>query len=251
MEQYGLIGYPLGHSFSPEYFREKFLREKIDARYDAFPLERIEDFPALLAAHPQLRGLNVTIPHKEAVIPYLDELHPDATTVGAVNCIAFRGGKSIGYNTDWVGFRDSLKPLLCGHHSHALVLGTGGASKAVGYALHRLGVDVLFASRTETGGAISYDNVTPEIIASRTLVINTTPLGMPPHTDAAPPLPYTAIRPPHLLYDLVYNPAQTRFMAEGATRGAATKNGLEMLHLQADAAWKIWSRTADTVKETG
>ncbi len=240
MEHYGLVGYPLTHSFSPAYFDEKFLREGIDARYEAFPLERIEDFPALLKAHQALRGLNVTIPHKEAVIPYLNALHQDAAAIGAVNCIHFHDGKSTGYNTDWIGFRDSLVPLLRSHHTEALVLGTGGASKAVCYALQQLGINYRRASRAMHGNAVSYASLTTERILATTVIINTTPLGMFPAIHALPPLPYSGIGPQHLLYDLVYNPPQTRFLAEGTVRGAATKNGQEMLELQADASWKIW-----------
>lgn len=241
VQHYGLIGYPLSHSFSPGYFAEKFLRERIDARYDAFPLARIEDFPALLKTHPELRGLNVTIPHKQAVISYMDALHPEAEAVGAVNCIDFADGKLTGHNTDWRGFRDSLTPLLKSHQTRALVLGTGGASRAVGYALQTLCIGVTLVSRVATAASISYDGVTPQILAAHTLIVNTTPLGMYPAVDAAPTLPYAAVGPQHLLYDLVYNPRQTRFLALGAARGAATKNGQEMLELQAEASWKIWN----------
>lgn len=242
MEQYGLIGYPLGHSFSPEYFRKKFKREGINASYDAFPLERIGDFPALLALHPDLLGLNVTIPHKRSVIPYLGSLHPEAESIGAVNCIALSDGTSIGYNTDWRGFHDSLLPLLRSHHTHALILGTGGASSAVQYALHVLGVETRFVSRISVGSIISYDSLMPDLVAAHTLIVNTTPLGTHPDVEEVPPLPYDAIGRRHLLYDLVYNPRQTRFLVLGAAQGAATKNGLEMLELQADASWRIWNR---------
>lgn len=240
MEEYGIIGYPLGHSFSPAYFREKFLHEGIKARYAAFPIERIEEFPALLAAHPQLRGLNVTIPHKAAVTPYLDALHPDAQTIGAVNCIAFEDGKSTGYNTDWIGFRDSLLPLLEQHHQRALVLGTGGAAKAVVFALERLRISFTQVSRMRTATSLSYEDLTPEVLAAHTLIVNTTPLGMHPDEDKVPELAYAAIGSQHLLYDLIYNPAETKFLAEGRRRGATIKNGEEMLVLQAEASWKIW-----------
>ncbi len=241
MQQYGLIGYPLGHSFSPAYFREKFERENIDARYDAFPLQCPDDFPLLLREHHGLCGLNVTIPHKQAIIPFLDALHPEARAIGAVNCIGFGDGKSTGYNTDWRGFRDSLYPLLQPWHVRALVLGTGGASGAVRYALQELGVGITSVSRVATGRSLCYEQLTHEILAMHPLIVNTTPLGMHPHADTAPPLPYEAIGSKHLLYDLVYNPSQTRFLAFGAAHGAATKNGLEMLERQAEASWRVWS----------
>lgn len=242
--QYGLIGYPLSHSFSPAYFAEKFAREGISGRYDAFPLQRIEDFPALLSGHPQLRGLNVTIPYKEAVIPYLDSLHLHAEKIGAVNCILFKDGKLIGCNTDWAGFSDSLTPRLAAHHTRALVLGTGGASKAVCYALQRLGVSFRKVSRHPQKSVLDYASLTAEMIEETPIIINTTPLGMHPEILGLPPIPYEAIGPQHLLYDLVYNPALTRFLEEGKKSGAWILNGQEMLERQAEYSWRIWQGEA-------
>lgn len=239
---YGLIGYPLTHSFSPAYFAEKFEKLGIKASYRAFPLENIDELPALLAAHSDLKGLNVTIPYKQAVIPYLDELDATATGAGAVNCISIAAGKRKGYNTDVLGFLNSLKPLLAPHHTQALILGTGGAARAVAYALGSLGIKYTKVSRLEMAGVLSYDELTAAVIQEHTLIINTTPLGMYPQIDAAPQIPYEALTSRHLLYDLVYNPLETKFLALGKDHGATIKNGLEMLHLQADASWDIWSR---------
>lgn len=235
---YGLIGYPLGHSFSPAYFSEKFLREGIDAAYAAFPLENIEALPLLLEAHPQLRGLNVTTPHKQAAIPYLNAISDDARTIGAVNCIAIKQGRLSGYNTDWTGFRDSLQPLLQPHHTLALVLGNGGASLAVRYALSRLNIPFHTVSETEGKGDFLYRDITPEILQEHAIIINTTILGT--GGEGLPKLPYGALTPAHLLYDLVYNPAVTPFLAEGIKYGTTIKNGLEMLNLQAEGSWAIW-----------
>lgn len=238
---YGIIGYPLLQSFSPGYFQEKFLREGIDGRYQAYPLPAIEAFSAFISDHAELNGLNVTIPYKTAVIPFLDELGDDVKAIGAVNCIAVNNGKLTGYNTDWRGFHDSLKPLLQPHHRKALILGNGGAAKAVGYALAQLGIEFEVVSRGNSGGPfLNYEQVAPSLLQDHTLVINTTPLGMVPHEDRAPELPYKALSDRHLLYDLVYNPAETLFLRYGREQGAATKNGLEMLHLQAEGSWKIW-----------
>lgn len=240
-QQYGLIGYPLAHSFSPGYFAEKFQRENIDAEYTAFPLPAIEDFPRLLSMRPGIRGLNVTIPYKQAVIPYLADTDEVAKAIGAVNCIDIRSGIAKGYNTDVLGFEQSLVPLLQPQHTHALVLGTGGASLAVCYVLKKLGISFQNVSRNKKPGVLSYNDLTEEIIFMHPLIINTTPLGMQPHTDECPALPYNAISSNHLLYDLIYNPAETRFLSLGKAQGAAIKNGLEMLHLQAEASWHIWN----------
>jgi shikimate dehydrogenase len=238
---YGLIGYPLTHSFSPAYFQAKFAQLGVDAAYKAFPLKIIDELPHLLAAHADLRGLNVTIPYKQAVIPYLRELDETAAKTGAVNCIAITGGKLKGYNTDVTGFLLSLRPLLRHCHRHALVLGTGGAFRAVTYVLDQLGISWQLVSRNKAFGALTYEDVTPAIIKAHTLIINTTPLGMYPDVDAAPSIPYEALTSQHLLYDLIYNPPETRFLSLGKAQGATIKNGLEMLHLQADASWEIWS----------
>ena len=214
------------------------MREGIDGRYEAFPLERIDDLPSLLAAHPHFRGLNVTTPHKGAVIPFLDDLSAEARAIGAVNCIVITDGRLFGHNTDWTGFRDSLQPLLTPRHSSALVLGGGGASKAVRYALVRMGIPYLTVSRTR--GELRYEDVTAELLAAQRIIINTTVLGT--EGRGCPELPYEALTADHLLYDLVYNPAVTPFLAEGLRRGAAVKNGLEMLERQAEASWDLWRR---------
>ncbi|MEZ5071685.1 MAG: shikimate dehydrogenase [Bacteroidales bacterium] len=237
---YGLIGYPLGHSFSASYFGEKFLREGIVARYENFPLARIEDFPALLMRAKELKGLNVTIPHKQAVLNYLDELDDIARSVGAVNTIRISDGRLSGFNTDVAGFRNSLRPLLRPWHTRALVLGTGGSSRAVLYVLNELGIDVVRVSRQPGPDVMTYEGLTPGTIGETFLIINTTPLGMHPDTGTCAPIPYGEIGPRHLLFDLVYNPAETRFLKQGRERGAATCNGYQMLVGQAEAAWQIW-----------
>ncbi|RAI99739.1 shikimate dehydrogenase [Chitinophaga skermanii] len=243
MKLYGLIGFPLSHSFSKGYFANKFETQSIQGcTYDTFPIPNINDFPALWASHKELQGLNVTIPYKEQVIPFLHQLSDAVQKIGAVNCIKKeKDGKLTGYNTDVIGFENSLKPLLQAHHTQALVLGTGGAAKAVQYVLEKLGIAYQVVSRTKQDGILSYEDVTSELIKSHTLVINTTPLGMYPNVDAAPALPYSDMGAKHLLYDLVYNPAETLFLQKGAAQGAATKNGHEMLILQAEASWDIWN----------
>jgi shikimate dehydrogenase len=242
MQQFGLIGYPLSHSFSKGYFSKKFQKENIvDCQYDVFPLERIEDFVELCEQHKNTVGLNVTIPYKEKIIPLLDELNKDAKEIGAVNTIKFTNGKKIGYNTDCFGFEMSLKPLLKEHHTSALILGTGGASKAVEYVLKKLGISFQYVSRTKSEKAISYNDVNSFIIQHSTLIINSTPIGMYPNVDIAPNIPYDVITDQHLLYDLIYNPEETQFLTEGKIRGAQTKNGLEMLYLQAERSWEIWN----------
>lgn len=238
---YGLIGFPLGHTFSPTYFNAKFSRVGIDAVYQAFPLSNINELPALIAQNSNLCGLNVTTPYKEAVIPFLDELHPNAATVGAVNCIDIRNGKTIGYNTDIIGFEQSLKPLLTDDMNKALVLGTGGAAGAVKWVLNKLGISYTEVSRTAKDGAIAYETLTETDIATHRLIINSTPLGMHPLIENYPEIQYDALTDKHLLYDLIYNPAETRFLQLGAQYGAATKNGQEMLEIQADASWQIWN----------
>jgi shikimate dehydrogenase len=238
--QYGIIGYPLYHSFSPEYFQKKFEDNHIDATYATFPLQHINEFPALLTTRPDIRGLSVTIPHKQTVILYLDAIDDIARTVGAVNCIAFKNGIKKGYNTDVIGFERSLAPLLQPQHRQALILGTGGAAKAVAYVLEKLGIVYKNVSRTNKDGAVPYEAITPDTIAAHTLIINASPSGMLPHAETFPPLPYQAIGTQHLLYDLVYKPEETKFLTLGKEQGATTKNGFEMLLLQADAAWEIW-----------
>ena len=246
MPRFGLIGYPLSHSFSRRYFTEKFSRLGLSAthRYDLYPLESITDFPALLRQEQELRGLNVTIPYKQEVIDYLDELAPAAAEIGAVNTIRIDQGRLVGHNTDVIGFREDLKDFL-GEATprRALILGTGGAALAVKWVLDRLGIAATYVSRTPGPGRFAYAELDETILEDHRLIVNTTPLGMSPHTTAKPDLPYAAIGEDHFLYDLIYNPAVTSFMAAGKARGAATRNGLNMLEKQADAAWKIWTAT--------
>lgn len=244
-EQYGIIGYPLTHSFSPAYFTRKFAAEHIDATYTAFPLEDIAAFPTLLEQHPDLKGLNVTIPYKEKIIPYLDELSDAAAAIGAVNCIKITNGRTIGYNTDITGFTQSLVPVLGNNQVHALVLGTGGASKAVTAALEKLGIPYQNVSRSAGTGVLTYQDLTPELMQQYRLIVNTTPLGMNPDILSFPSLPYDALEPEHILYDLIYNPERTSFLSIGRQYGATIKNGQEMLELQAEAGWKIWQDAAD------
>ena len=225
----------------------KFATHNIDAVYDPFPIESIAGFPALLKNTPILKGLNVTTPHKEAVIPYLTEMDPLAAEIGAVNCIAIKEGKTKGYNTDAVGFEKSLNPLLKPQHTHALILGTGGSSKAVAYALTQLGIPFRKVSRTRANGEYSYEELTPEVVSNYKLIINTTPLGMYPNIDGMPPFPFDHIGDQHLLLDLIYNPEETRFLQMGKEKGAVIKNGFEMLQLQAEASWEIWNQGAENV----
>lgn len=247
MQKYGLVGYPLKHSFSIGYFNEKFSSEKIEAEYINFEIPDINNFPEIIEANPNLHGLNVTIPYKEKVIPYLDELDKQAAAIGAINVIKIirnKGGKPklIGYNSDIIGFTQSIQPLLQSHHKKALILGTGGASKAVFHGLKNLGIEAKFVSRTARFGMLTYEELNAEIIKEYTVIVNCTPVGMYPKVDACPDIPYEAITSEHLLYDLLYNPNITLFMKKGEAKGAVTKNGLEMLLLQAFAAWEIWQK---------
>jgi shikimate dehydrogenase len=239
---YGLIGYPLTHSFSLAYFRKKFEAGNIDAIYSAFELISINELPELISSVPNLAGLNVTIPYKTAVIPFLDELSDEAKAIGAVNCIGIHAGKLTGHNTDASAFEQSLRPLLKTTDVSAIILGTGGAALAVKYALHRIGISFVEVSRTGSYPAISYDDLTLELVEAHHLVINTTPVGMFPDTEAASPVPYEAVGVDHILYDLIYNPEETRFLKLGKARGSTVKNGYEMLVLQAEASWKIWNK---------
>jgi shikimate dehydrogenase len=240
MTTYGLIGYPLGHSFSRKFFTEKFEKEGIDAQYLNFEIPSIEEFPEIIKNHPELGGLNVTIPYKQQVMLYLDELSPEAKEIGAVNVVKV-GEKLKGYNSDVIGFVNSIKPLLKAHHKKALILGSGGASKAIRYGLaEKLGMETLFVSRSAREGVITYEEVTPSLLKEYEVIVNCSPVGMFPHVDECPTLPYEAMNENHLLYDLVYNPLETLFMKKGAAQGATVKNGLEMLHLQAIASWEFW-----------
>ena len=246
MRKFGLIGYPLSHSFSKKYFTEKFEREGIkDAEYELFPIEKIEELPILIRANPDLVGLNVTIPYKETVIQYLDEIDPKAEAIGAVNTILLGHGKPKGFNTDYNGFKTSLEKWLSGRQKpgKALVLGTGGASKAVKKVLEDIGIDFQLISRNEKEGCVTYEalKAAPTLFRSSELIINTSPLGMSPKTGSLPDLPYDQLTSNHNLYDLVYNPLITAFMQKGIDRQCWVKNGLEMLHLQAEKAWEVWN----------
>lgn len=241
MRLFGLIGYPLGHSFSKKYFTRKFLDEGITGcRYELFPIESILEFPSLVARHPELCGLNVTIPYKEQVLPYLD-VPGEAAVIGACNCILVRDGRLYGHNTDVAGFRESFRPGLRPTDKNALILGTGGASKAVAYALGQMGIAYRYVSRAGGGDALRYEDVTPALLGTYTVIINCSPVGTYPNIAEAPNLPYAALSSRHYLYDLVYNPEQTLFLAEGEGRGAVIRNGIDMLRLQAEEGWKIWN----------
>lgn len=244
MDKYGLIGYPLVHSFSQNYFNAKFENERINARYINFEIPSIDDLAEVLARNPELKGLNVTRPYKEKVIPFLDSISPEAKSIGAVNVIrvSHKGSKTIlkGFNSDVIGFTKSIEPMLESCHKKAMILGTGGASKAIDYGLKSLGLETMFVSRFNRPGTVRYDNITPEMMKEYNVIVNCTPCGMYPHTDECPNLPYEAIDEHNILYDLLYNPDFTLFMEKGAERGATIKNGLEMLLLQAFASWEFW-----------
>lgn len=242
---FGLIGKSLGHSFSKKYFEEKFQKENLAGyTYSNFELPSIDGLRSLLISNPELKGLNVTIPYKESVIPFLDRLEEDAGLIGAVNCILIESGKLTGYNTDAYGFAQSIKPFLDNTHERALVLGTGGASRAVAYALKKIGLEVFFASHSpkKNEQTLSYTEINERVMQGFKLIINTTPLGMVPNEDTCPNLPYHLFEPHHLAYDLIYNPAETLFLRKAKARGAKTINGLSMLQLQAEKNWEIWNR---------
>lgn len=247
MDKYGLVGYPLEHSFSKVFFNDKFKNEHIDAEYVNFSIPDIQLFKEIILNNPNLKGLNVTIPYKEMVIDFLDDLDTDARQIGAINVVKIEQdntGKKrlIGYNSDIIGFTESIKPLLNETHQKALILGTGGASKAIFQGLKNLGIESTFVSRKASAQMLTYDDLTSDIMQQYTVIINCTPLGMYPHIDNCPPIPYHLLSECHLLYDLVYNPETTLFMQKGKEQGATTKNGLDMLHLQALAAWDIWQK---------
>ena len=248
MDKYGIIGYPLGHSYSRGFFTDKFQREHIDAVYMNFPIPSAGQLREVVRDNPELRGLNVTLPYKQAVIPMLDELSDEAREIGAVNVIRVRrvDGKPFlkGFNSDIIGFMNSIRPLLKPNHRKALLLGTGGASRAVRVGLERLGVEWTYVSRTPADGRLTYDRLTPEDMHDHQVVVNCSPVGMYPDIDACPPIPYEALTPDHLLFDVVYNPEETLFMKRGAEHGAVVKNGLEMLYLQAVASWEFWNDPA-------
>ncbi|MCR5679829.1 MAG: shikimate dehydrogenase [Prevotella sp.] len=245
MDKYGLIGYPLGHSFSIGYHNQRFADEGINAKYINFEIPNIEQLIEVLSQNPELKGLNVTIPYKEKVMEYLDFISPEARAIGAVNVIrvVHQGSKIVlkGYNSDVIGFTQSIEPMLESHHKRALVLGTGGASKAVAYGLKSLGIESVFVSRYERPDTIQYKSITPDVVHEYNVIVNCTPLGMFPNIDQCPPLPYEALDEKNILYDLIYNPDETLFMKNGMKQGAAVKNGLEMLLLQAFASWEFWN----------
>lgn len=250
--KYGLLGHPLGHSFSRKFHNERFERLSIDAEYVNFDLESVDLLPDIIANEPALRGLNVTIPYKQQVMQFLDELDPVAERIGAVNTIKVRrapeGAKTKlaglylkGYNTDIIGFRDSIKPLLGGVAGKALVLGTGGASRAVCVALEDMGIQPVYVSRTSAPGRLTYDELTPEMMADYPVIVNCSPVGMFPHVDECPAIPYEALTPNHVCYDLIYNPAETLFLAKAKAQGAKTMSGGAMLEGQAIASYEIWT----------
>jgi shikimate dehydrogenase len=252
MKLFGLIGYPLSHSFSKKYFTEKFEKENIaDCEYQLFPIEQIDLFPQLIKDNNTICGLNVTIPYKESVIPFIDELDETAKAVGAVNCIKIQqlstnNQQLIGFNTDVFGFRQSIKPFLETHHERALIIGTGGASKAVAYVLNEIGIDCYFVTRQKSVDSslktFSYAELNGNVINAFKLIVNTSPVGMFPNVNDAPEIPYQYITSSHLLYDLVYNPIETEFLKRGKLHGASVVNGLSMLHQQAEEAWKVWNK---------
>lgn len=247
MKRFGLIGYPLKNSFSENYFSTKFKTLGLsDCGYQNFPMENLAQFNSLIETQPELRGLNVTIPHKQNIIPFLSALDDSARNAGAVNCIKIVNGKLIGYNTDIYGFEQSLLPLLAHQNSlHALILGTGGAAKAVAAVFTNLHIEFQFVSRKQNTKTLSYENLNEDIFTKNKLIVNCSPVGMFPNTEEAPAIPYQWITPSHICYDLIYLPAETLFLNRSKRQGATIKNGLEMLHLQAEKSWEIW--TADSL----
>jgi len=246
LRTFGLIGYPLSHSFSKRYFTEKFEKEQIDdCNYELFPLVEIAHIEPLINENESLRGLNVTIPYKVSVLPFLNEIDPAAMQIGAVNCISIRreNGKIElkGYNTDAYGFEESLKPFLKEHHQRALIFGDGGAAKAVKYTFRKLGIPFLVVVRKPSADAILYSDITEEILQNHTILVNTTPLGTSPNTAECPDIPYHFLSEKHIAYDLVYNPEVSLFLKNALAQGAAVKNGMEMLYLQAERSWYIWN----------
>jgi shikimate dehydrogenase len=245
MRKFGLIGFPLSHSFSPAYFAEKFKKENIkNCSYQCYAIDSIEKFPALLSSEPELEGLNVTIPYKKSVIPFLHKSSEAVNKMGACNCIKIKNGILSGFNTDVIGFEKSLSGKLTSSHTHALILGTGGSAAAVEYVFEKLGIDYLFVSRKreKDKNFCTYDELTREMIEQRKLIVNTTPLGMFPDFCSFPDIPYQFLTPQHYLFDLVYNPAQTLFLKKGEKMGAIVKNGSDMLIIQAEESWNIWNQ---------
>ena len=245
MKRYGLVGRTLTHSFSKNYFTKKFSEAGItDCSYDNFELQAIAELPGLLLDNPDIRGLNVTIPYKEEVLAYLTDRNDIVKAVGACNCLRITGPNLVGYNTDVIGFRKSFEPMLQLHHKKALILGTGGSSKAIQYVLTELGIEYELVSRKKLEGQCGYEDIGNEMLLDHQIIINTTPLGMFPNVDADPPIPYQYINSSHLFFDLIYNPAKTKFLEEGEKRGAQIRNGYEMLINQAEESWRIWNAEA-------
>ncbi len=246
MRVFGLIGFPVTHSFSKTFFANKFKEDRIkDAVYELFPLQNLSEFGQLIRKNINLKGLNVTIPYKQTIIPFLNILSDEATEIGAVNVIRINTIKRQifleGYNTDHYGFAESIKPHLRIHHQNALILGTGGSAQAVAYALKKLKINVTFVSRTPENGALDYQALDSSVIESHQIIINCSPVGMHKLSGQKPELPYNQLTSKHLLYDLVYNPAETEFLKAGKKYGAKTMNGLQMLHIQAEKSWEIWN----------
>lgn len=243
MHLYGLLGYPLTHSFSQRYFTEKFKEMRLTEShaYQNFAIPSIEQFPQLLNEHPFLKGFNVTIPYKKQIIPFLGEMNDTVREMGACNCVQIKDGKLFGYNTDIIGFEQSLQPFLRPSHSHALILGTGGAAAAVAYVLRKIKIPYLFVSRKEADKTIQYNQVDAAVLKKHTLIINTSPVGQYPDIAASPDIPYESLGPDHHLFDLIYNPETTRFMELGLQQGATVQNGFKMLVLQAEESWRIWN----------
>jgi len=244
MRYFGLLGYPLSHSFSQKYFTDKFLASGItDCVYENFSVQEITTFKTILANQPALEGFNITIPYKREVLAFLDSETDSVQKMGACNCVKITHGKLVGYNTDIVGFKHSVLPFLKPYHQKAIILGTGGASSAVEYVLNELSIPYQFVSRVATATAISYESLGAEMLASHKLIINATPLGMYPNVQDCPAIPYELLTPEHHLFDLIYNPTETKFLADGKRMGASIQNGLEMLVLQAEESWRIWNET--------
>lgn len=241
MNTYGLIGNPVEHSFSEKYFTDKFKSEGIDAQYKLFKLENLNHFQALLKKEKSLKGLNVTAPFKEEIIPFLDRIDEEAKRIGAVNTIKFKNGRRIGYNTDSFGFLKSLFPIIEKQHAYALVLGTGGAAKAVAQALKSMGIDYKMVSRNPSENQLGYDDLNEKLMAKYLLIVNCTPLGTYPTVEESPNIPYSALTQKHMLYDLTYNPVVTQFLAQGQMHGCKIFNGQKMLEYQAEKSWEIWN----------
>ncbi len=241
MKLYGLIGYPLGHSFSKKYFTEKFEHQSLACRFENFPIEHIDLLPEIIEQYPNLEGLCVTIPYKEKVLPFLNDMSPEVTAINACNSIKITNGKLSGYNTDTIGFEKSLIQQLKPYHTDALILGTGGAAKAVAFVLKKLGIAYNIVSRFAQQNVITYNSLNNDIIKKSLLIVNASPAGTYPDSDAYPQIPYNAITEKHFLFDLVYNPPKTIFLQKGAEKGAAIQNGFDMLVNQAEASWEIWN----------